>query len=234
MPSMIVVVRPKGQLARSVAQVRERWPGREVLGVGISDCVPVERLEVPEGVTDMVLTSGLAVREDLPRRLPVWCVGPATAAAAEKAGLTVAGVGPGDARGLAGMLAGVAGRKVFWHVRADNAGVEWHDGVGGHRVVGSVGYETRMCDDLPPEMAARLNTDARWTLVMSRAGAKHLLQLMERARVSFSGCALAPSAAVAEILAGAFGEVRVAAQPTWDSVLELLAEDLNNKTGMDR
>lgn len=70
-----------------------------------------------DGCDLLLLTSANAVRLAGPglaglAHLPAWCVGRATAAAAQSAGLTVARTGSGDAAGLIAQAA--AGQRILW------------------------------------------------------------------------------------------------------------------------
>lgn len=224
---MILVVRSRPQLDRTLVEVRAARPLAEVVGLAVSSPEVVPLPGPPEGVTGVIFTSPNGVREPGEARaaaqVPAWCVGDTTAAAARAAGWRVAGVGPGDAAGMAAWLGGQwLAPQHFWHLRAENAGTAWYAelAAAGHRVTGVPVYRSVFVPEMPEEVAHHLRQkNWRHSLLMSAGSARHLLMLLEEAKIEPLGTAHALSEAVAEIARPVFPRVVVAEMPTLPAVL---------------
>jgi len=116
---LLLLTRPRAQSRRFAARCRAACPPHRVLIAPLSAVVPVAfDASVLAGAAAVVLTSPNAVAAVRGLGVPVWCVGPGTAAAARAAGLVVRESG-GDAAHLLADLRreGPAGPLVHAHGR---------------------------------------------------------------------------------------------------------------------
>ncbi|MDP3339385.1 uroporphyrinogen-III synthase [Frigidibacter sp.] len=102
----LLLTRPAPQSQRFAAEFAERFPGVPVLISPLMQIVNLPLSQDVAGVDALILTSENAVSALAPQtalRLPAWCVGSRTAAAARAAGFPVAGVAE-DAASLTNLL----------------------------------------------------------------------------------------------------------------------------------
>jgi uroporphyrinogen-III synthase len=213
----LVVLRPEPGASATVAAGREA--GVEALSI------PLFRVEALPWTAPaasefdaMVLTSANAVRHGGPelealRALPAYCVGAATAAAAEAAGLTIAGVGQGDAASLTRQI---VGELRLLHLAGRN-----------HRPIpgaASIAVYDNIAIDPPPALDGLAGAVA---MVHSpRAGARLAELITERGEISIA----ALSAAAAEASGTGWQQVAVAARPD-DAALLAVAGELCEDRG---
>lgn len=112
----VLITRPEPGATVTAAALR--WAGHRAIVSPILTCIPVA-WEVPDDNFDAVmLTSEAAPRLAGPGinrfvKLPAFCVGPATLAAAKTAGFTDARLGPGGAVPLAKLIAAEGHRHIL-------------------------------------------------------------------------------------------------------------------------
>ncbi len=126
----LILVRPQPGLDRSVAAARAL--GLTVIAAPLFATVPLA-WDVPDDGTAhdaLLLTSANAVRLAGPglaalSRLPVWCVGPHTAAAARAAGLNVVHVGAADGAAVLAAMDHAGVRRPLWLAGRDHRPLMW-------------------------------------------------------------------------------------------------------------
>jgi len=233
----VLVTRPAEAAARTAARLKRagHQPVRLALSASRDSGV-----ELPRGRFDgMVMTSAAAARvleargvPDTLARLPVHCVGAATAAAARRAGLIHAEKGPGTAAGLAAALAqhfGGRGQRLLYPAGEDRAfdmaaalatsGIE----------VGTVPiYRVELHDPGAAKLAAALAQCAGGAAFLySPRTAAHLFTLAER-HGQGNGMAGLTFMAISENVAAAIPgrrnfSVLVAESPDEDGLMDLLS-----------
>jgi uroporphyrinogen-III synthase len=205
-----VILRPQPGGDATVA--RARAAGIDALAIPLFEVVPVEWIAPTAADYDaLLLTSANAVRHGgqqlaALRELAAYCVGEATAAAAQAAGLTVAGIGAGDA---AALIEGMPQGLRLLHLAGRN-----------HRALPGVDtiivYDSAAIDP-PPALDALIGGVA---MVHSpRAGAR-LAELVEQ-RSDIAIAAISPAAAAA--CGGGWREVQAIAEPVDSALLALAA-----------
>jgi uroporphyrinogen-III synthase len=228
----VLVTRPAedgAEIARSLARM-----GHEALLVPL---LMVEFLEGEplklQGVQAILATSANGVRAVAARTrvrdLPLFAVGPQTAAAAAKAGFIRVRNAAGDAGALAERVPDWAdpAEGILLHVRGEDAGGELARGLEakGFRVRSEVLYRVRAAREFPVE-AADL---ARWgqaqaALFFSPRSAKVFAECVTKAGLSTKSLiAVCISRNTADALQGLdFSEVRIAAAPNQADLLVCL------------
>ncbi|MDH3240852.1 MAG: uroporphyrinogen-III synthase [Alphaproteobacteria bacterium] len=162
---------------------------------------------------------------------PAFAVGPATAEAAKKAGFAdvVSADGDVDALGrlIAGRLDAEAGAVL--HVAGSHRAGDLMGRLeaAGFRARLAVLYDAVASEGLTPEVRAAIEASGvGWVLILSPRTAVGFVTLMQEAHLAARAveiCLVALSAAVAEAAAPLpWGEVRVAAAPRQDALLEAL------------
>ena len=114
----IIVLRPEPGAAATVARAEAAGLTARAVPLFAAGAVPWD-VPDPDAFAGLLLTSANALRfggEGLDRlsALPAWCVGPATAEAASRAGLKVAQVGDGDAQAMVDRAAQAGLRRLLW------------------------------------------------------------------------------------------------------------------------
>ncbi|WP_428407442.1 uroporphyrinogen-III synthase [Hyphococcus sp.] len=204
---------------------------------------PVMRIEIEKtsvdlaGVGAIAFTSANGVRafaaNSAERALPVFAVGPVTAAAAEAAGFKDIHAAGGDVAALASHIASESalGGKAILHVAgADRAGdlilALKSEGIAARR---QTLYRAEAEDALSAEAVAALkDSDGLWVTLFSPRTARLFLGLAEKAGLlpQLSGArAVCLSEAVAEAASkAAWGEIAVAPDHTGESVIGTICE----------
>ncbi len=120
-PPVILVTRPAVQ-GRALAR-RLGLMGWAPVQCPLTTLIPLRARPEIEGVRGLIFTSANGVRcANLPeaaRKLPAWCVGPATAAAAEEAGFRAI-EGPSTAHALAKKIIAEGPPGMYLHLRGKN------------------------------------------------------------------------------------------------------------------
>lgn len=166
---------------------------------------------VPEGDFDaLLLTSAQAVRLAGPglaglTGLPAYAVGPATAAVAEAAGLTVAMTGPGDGQSLIDAMASQDIEHILWLCGRDRSIFDAHDA----QLTPLPVYAVDPVD--PPPGWRETISDPAVLLAHSARGAARIAGLVGSARAHLSLVAI--STAVAGAAGEGWGQIAIAAQP---------------------
>ncbi len=225
----LLLTRPRGRAERFAAELaREGW-----------DCLiwpltEIRPLPAPPpdiaGAQAALFTStagALAPATPAFRRLPVWCVGGATAAAAREAGHEQAFSADGDAAALAALVANrlSPGRGALVHVRGLDVAGDLAESLTakGFEVRDHVAYEAVAVTAVPEAVdAAMLDGGIAAAAFFSpRAGAIFAGLAPDRWRAPLAGMtAFAISARAAASLAPAgFGRIVVAEAPTADALL---------------
>jgi uroporphyrinogen-III synthase len=158
----------------------------------------------------LLVTSAQAVRLAGPglsglSALPVHAVGEATARAAEAAGLRVATIGPGTARGLFEMLEGRGAARILWLCGRDRTAFDAR----GADVVPLPVYAADPIDPPPPWTA--LIAAPAVVMAHSARGAERIADLAGAARKHLTLLAISPKAARAA--GSGWGDVRLAKHP---------------------
>ena len=210
-----MILRPRPGAEATVARAREA--GLDALAIPLFEIAPVEWIAPDAADYDaLLLTSANAVRHggdglaEL-RGLAAYCVGEATAAAAQAAGFTVAGIGAGD---VADLIEDMPLGLRLLHLAGRN-----------HRALPGVStiivYDS-VAIDPPPALDALIGGVA--TVHSPRAGTR-LAELIEQ-RGDIAIAAISPAAAAA--CGGGWREIEAVAEPT-DSALLALAAALCQK-----
>lgn len=156
--------------------------GYAALSVPIVTTQPYLPAPVPKGVGGVVLTSAVAV-QNLETTLPCYCVGPSTAACAQKKGLNVAYVGTGNSLDLGLWLSKNIPAQTLYHPTTQQPEKVWYDllqGMG-FSVLQEEVYQTALLDTLPPEVVWCLEQNkVGYIMAFSRRGGEHLLKLLGR------------------------------------------------------
>ena len=223
----VLITRPEPDASRSAAAFAAA--GIEVVCAPILFIAP--RGDRPHPPEDAVLafTSANGVRAyraagGPPR--PAWCVGPITAAAAEEAGLAVAGVAGGDVASLAARIASAAPPRVL-HVRGVHAAGALTEALAqqGIRADAAPLYEAVPAPALPDAAAAALRAGADVALYSPRS-ARHFSDLVRAAGLGEATARarlLALSEAVAAACALPFAEVFVPPLPNGSAFVDFLS-----------
>lgn len=219
MTRAIAVLRPEPGNAATVARVEAaglaaiRLPLFEVHALGWT-------APDPTAFDALILTSAAAPRLagpalDVLAHLPVYAVGPATAAAAEERGLAVADVGDGDGADLVATLAARGFSRALLL-----AGRERHLHEGGIVARAIAVYAS---DPLPIDAAAIDSLRGTVALVHSTRAAQRLSELAGPNRPAIRLAAI--SQAVADAAGPGWAQVAAAAAPD-DAALVALAQQL--------
>jgi len=218
-------------LTRPLEQSRE--VARELKSDGIGSLIwPLTRVvqadappTLPEGVQALLFTSANGVRAfaelDRTRRLPAFCVGVVTAAAARSQGFEEVRVADGDSAALADM-ARRSGFRRFVHLRGVDVAGDLRGDLAEHGICveEKVVYRAEETGPPPPEVAQALaRGQVAAVTVWSPRGAsilaRHLAGIDRRAMtlIAISAAAAAPLAGVG------FGQCRIAESPSREGVL---------------
>lgn len=172
---------------------------------------------LPKGITGWALTSANGARalgqlDVIDRTLPAWCVGPATAAAARAAGLSVAGVADSSVESLAALIAAAGPGGKVCHVtgshRAGNLVAAL--GEGGISAIAVQAYDAVAADALPERAAAAIASGRAGQVVLfsprtATLFRQHVVNAgLDRETACLRLVCLSP--AVAEALQGSAGE----------------------------
>lgn len=214
--SKVVILRPEPGASASLA--RAEAAGIDAVSIPLFEVGPVDwTAPDPAGFDALLLTSANAVRHggsELGKLsgLPVFCVGAATAATAQGAGLVVAGTGTGDAMSLATQIPD--GMRLL-HLTGRN-----------HRAIPGVTeiavYDSAAID--PPPSLEVLNGGVAM-VHSARAGAR-LAELVEQ-RGSIAVAAFSPAAAAA--CGTGWRRIEAIAAPADGALLELAAALCQNR-----
>jgi uroporphyrinogen-III synthase len=225
----ILLPRPAPLLPRAVAAlVQAGIPESSLIPLALTTPTPVP-FTLPPNAQALWFTSQLAiatliqsdVTNHLPhslKSLPAHCVGPATAAAAQAAGFTVALTGPGNA---AQLTAQVLARKLppthFFHPHGPHpTPAIWQAlTAGGHTVTPGQTYALTPLTTLPPATVAQLQaTPPTLTLLWSPASASALAKLLKAHQLPPSPHALCLSPAVAKAAQNFWPNCHTSLHPT--------------------
>ena len=209
----ILLPRPAPLLPRAVAAlVQAGIPESSLIPLALTTSSPVP-FTPPKNAQTLWLTSQLAIQSlvqsditnHLPhtlKSLPAYCVGPATTAAAQAAGFTVALTGPGNAAQLAAQVLALKRAPTrFFHPHGPHpTPAIWQALIsGGHTVTHAQTYTLTPCTTLPPATVAQLRaTPPSLTLLWSPASATALTKLLKSQHIPPSPHALCLSPAVAK------------------------------------
>ena len=224
-PTLVLVTRPEPDGSAFLTALRRAVPGTwQGVCAPLGRIAPLPLPAMPERA-ELVLTSRNAVAAAAVsggRR--AWCVGPATATAAESAGLAVAGVGTGGADALVALILRARPEAPLLHLRGEpSAGdVAGRLRAGGLEARDAVVYRQ---EAVPPGPAFREALEAVGTgrtvlaPVFSPRGARRLSA--EAGWASLDAVALSPAVARALCLPG--GRVAVCERPDAASMIAALA-----------
>lgn len=181
----VLVTRPAADSARLAARLRAA--GHTVCESPLLEVVPVA-WTLPDPLPEAIMFTSRqapAALGDVPavlRDVPVFPVGPGTAAAARAAGFTdVRADGDGDQRRLVEQVAASGSRSVLFlsgaEVRGDPVGALGALGITAER---RVVYEAHLAETFSPEAGAALTGNALdWVLLFSPRTARRFRQLYE-------------------------------------------------------
>lgn len=188
---------------------------------------PVAWTPPPAGAFDaLLLTSANAPRQAGPkladyRRLPCYCVGEATAAAAGEAGLTQVLTGPADGAAAVALAAADGAEAVLHLAGREHVAIE-------HPLVRIERRVVYAAEPLPLSAAAVAALQAgAVTLLHSPRAARRLAALVDAQGLP-RGTILAISAAAARAAGGGWAAVHVAAAPRDAALLALAAQLCQN------
>ena len=156
MRPILLLTRPLPQSRRLASQARETCPAHETVIAPLSEVVGLPfDAGVFDGARGLVLTSANAVRflPPLPP-LPAWCVGPATAKAAQDAGFAPRD-GGGDAAALIEVLTRDAPEGALVHAHGVHLARDLVAALPQLSLRGVAVYDARACD-FPPGLVERL------------------------------------------------------------------------------
>lgn len=234
--SGILVTRPEQDAEATAAKLRDRGFSPILAPLMSVDIAAGPALDL-DGSRGLLMTSANGVRAFAERQagalpdLPVFCVGDATARAARAAGLNNVASAGGDVDDLArlvmeslppgeGPLLHVAGTKVA----GDLAGML---AAGGYAYRREVIYEARAAEVLPDAAAVALRTGAATGVLLHSPRSAALFDALVTNAGLRDVCgrltAYCLSANVAAKAGAPWAAVRVAARPTEDDLLDLLA-----------
>jgi uroporphyrinogen-III synthase len=228
----VLITRPERASAHTA--VRLQALGHEVVVEPLLDLhfMPPANL-IPPMPDAIIITSSNGARAvarhpDLGKltHLPVWTVGSRTSMAARELGFTVRGEAP-DAEGLGALLRAEPQQHILY-IAAENRSADFAVLAPQHNVDVCVVYRATQRDAFSPETVAALK-DGRITTVLhySRRLAGTYLMLAEAADLRAESVRLRHlclSEHVAEVLRAVNApDIRVAAEPREDALLELLA-----------
>lgn len=229
----LILTRPRAQSEAFAAALERRLPGRyRAVIAPVIEIIPLPaRLDLAD-VQGLIFTSANGVEQfaalSPERRLPAWCVGDMTAAAARRAGLSARSA-DGDVAALAALVASAhrPGDGAFLHLRGLHAA---GDLTGRLAAAGIPVHAAEIYDQVPCPLSA----EARGLL--DRGTAEVVSFFSPRSARVFAGQAaaagwdLGPVTAVSlsraaddAVASLAPGRRRVAATPTRDGMLALLA-----------
>ena len=183
-PRLILTTRSIGDAAKDVAFIEER--GGRAISSPMLEIKPLDPILPDASDFDaVVLTSrhaAAALAASAFQDLDCYCVGGATAAAAEKAGFSRVRTGPGDGEGLAEFIGGNPPRRIFWaaglDIGFDMAAALKRFGI---EVVRTAVYEAVKVRDLTPEALGKVGDGEVGVVVVhsGRAG-EHFSHLLGR------------------------------------------------------
>ena len=228
---VVFIPRRADKLARTAKLVAER--GFEPLPFPLIDYTPL-----PVKVSDVdgiVVTSSAALRSLPQTKLPLYCVGQATADEAQKLGFNVALTGQGNAAELAEILALELQPQTPTHtlLHPTSADVEntWYAALTskGFNIKAAMAYEKAYPQELPAEVVCCLTENkVSFTLVFSARSAQALLKLCKAHQLAET--TLGEVIAISDKVAAEFNKnnkqlkVRVAKHPQLQEMLNVLEQ----------
>lgn len=233
----LLVTRPQPDARRTAAALAEI--GVQPLVVPLMT-VEIDAAAAPDlaGCAAIAVTSANGVRAlaqlTADRSLPVWAVGPASAAEAEALGFTVAGVGAGSVETLAAAIGASLGRgtRIYHAAGADVAGdlgdLLADDGIACRR---EVLYRASIPATLPAEISSALEGgDLDGAVFFSPRSAGSFVRLAADAGQA-AACAGLTAYALSPAVAAACGtiawrRVRAARTPTQEALIDTIRADL--------
>lgn len=225
----IFLPRPAPLLPRAVASlVQAGIPESAIIPLALTTPTPLP-FTIPQNAQALWLTSQLAIQSLTQsevtnhllfplKSLPAYCVGPATAAAAQAAGFTVTLIGPGNAAQLAAqVLAQQLPPTHFVHPHGPHPTPAIWQALtgGGHTVTPLQTYTLTPCTTLPSATVAQLRaTPPAITLLWSPASSKTLAKLLKSHNILPSPHALCLSPAVAKAAQACWPTCHTSPHPT--------------------
>ncbi|SET60936.1 uroporphyrinogen-III synthase [Oceanicella actignis] len=228
-PLLVVRARPEAERDAEALSAL----GWRAIPCPVSRFVPTAEAPDWASARALALTSAKALRAVRPcagaLALPVWCVGPATAAAARAAGFRDVREGGGDGAALAARMLAAGERGPVLHLRGAEARAEPARSLraAGVEVIEAVVYRMQACEALPEPALRALAEGGASAAVYSPRGAALLAQLAAgqagAARLAgaarqggaarLAGAAAISPAAAAPLAPLAPGLVEIAARP---------------------
>ena len=186
-PRLILTTRPARDAAEDMAYLEERG-GHAISSPMLEIKSLSPKLPDPGGFDSVVLTSrhaAAALAGSPVQNLDCYCVGEATAAAAEAAGFSRVVSGPGDGQGLAKLIGGRSDkppRRVLWAAGRD-IGFDMAAALEpfGIEVFQIAVYEAAKVSDFPPDALVSVR-DGKVGVVLVHSGraGEHFSHLLER------------------------------------------------------
>lgn len=230
----ILVTRAEPGASETVLRIERQ--GSRALKTPVLEIQPRTQEALPDlrSLSGLIFTSANGVRafaERSPdRRLPAWCVGPATAAAAREARFEAVYESAGNAVDLANYIAqhsaAEAGSDPLLHVANHAAKGDLKRTVEayGFRVAFAPLYEMREAFSLSPSAEQALtDPDPTIVLIHSAKGAEAFIKLCANINVRNLSIAAISGAAAQPLVALAPKETQVAPAPNEDGLFEALA-----------
>lgn len=228
---MYLVVRTKDRLKSTMLKLKDHGILTEALAISVLEYNQVKIIEdfTPDAY---IATSPKAVLSIPKNKLPVFCVGKATAEEADNLGLRALYFGEGNAEDMARHILRKYPKQKMLHVAGDTADTAWYTllEAEGFKIKKSIGYTTKYIEKISSASADKINAgDYKAILFYSAGGAAHFVKLAKEAGVDVSKQrAVAFSAQVAEALAG-FGQIITTTSPTEISVVQAIQTQIEGK-----
>lgn len=225
MPSVVFIPRRDDRLQSSVRHVQKR--GFKTLGFPLLVTTP-KQVQIPITTKGIILTSSAALKALPLTNLPLYCVGEATAQAAQKAGFHVAYAGAGNGAELADFLTKILLPQPLLHPTTKDAEIKWYTTLKtkGFSIISATAYEKKYADHFNAEVVCCLTENkVSFTLVFSAQAARHLKHLCQAHHLSEK--TLGTVIAISEHAAAPFRElnnVQVAQHPNLQEMLNVLEQ----------
>lgn len=223
MPPILLLTRPLDQSLRFAGQAERALPAHRVLIAPLTEVAPIPvDPAVFADAAGVLLTSANAVPTLPPLPgLPAWCVGAATARAAQLAGLQPLD-GGGDAAAMIALLRAHRPEGRLVYARGAEVAHDLSAALPGLRIDSVIAYDARPCAPSPAALAALAGAEPVIASLFSPRAARLFSALPGAGRARI--VAISPACAAA--LPGGF-TARLANSPDAGGMLRALAEEMS-------
>jgi len=222
---LVFIPRRTDRLHTTVSQLQKR--GFKTLAFPLATVKPTG-VKIPAAAAAVLLTSSAAVPALPATPLPFYCVGQATAEAAQKAGFRVAYAGTGNGTALAEYVAQNLSPCPLFHPTTEQAAIDWYHTLQtqGFTIIPAPAYEKSYADHFNDEVVCCLaENKVSFTLVFSAGAARHIKTLCQSHHLSEK--TLGTVIAISEKAAVPFrniNHIRVAQHPNLQEMLNVLEQ----------